>query len=115
MCKVADKSTKQLAFEFYQTMGLRVEHIEDLSNNALVEMLRQKKSYDLIYVDGFHEKTVPLEDIALSLSLLSEDGVIVIDDWIWPDVAPIKHLLDRHLVKIAEHPLMAAYKRKKTS
>jgi predicted O-methyltransferase YrrM len=109
--KVADKKIKQAAFDFYEAMDLSVNHIEDVSSNALIELLRQNRSYDLIYVDGHHEKTSPLVDIALSLMLIRSGGVIVVDDWIWPDVLPIEELLDRHLIKIAEHPQMVAYKR----
>ncbi len=111
MFKIADKTIKNSAFDFYSMSGLTVVHIEDVSRDALIELLRQHKTYDLIYIDGHHEKLSPLEDIALSLQLLEEDGVIIVDDWIWPDVAPIKNLLDLHLVKIEEHPLMAAYKK----
>jgi predicted O-methyltransferase YrrM len=115
MFKVSDKSTKKKAFSFYEAMGFNVEHFEDVSNVVLIDLLRTERSFDLIYVDGYHEKTVPLEDIGLSMSLLSEDGVLIIDDWIWPDVLPIKTLFDLHMEKIAEHPMMVAYRRRKTS
>lgn len=112
MQKIADKTIKESALELYTERNLQVNLIEDYSTPALCRLLSEKRSYDLIYVDGYHEETLPLQDIGFSLSLLDQQGILIIDDWIWPDVLPLKQIFDRHYEKIAEHPQIVAYRRK---
>ena len=40
-------------------------------------------SYDLMYVDGSHNPKDVLSDIVLSWGLLKEDGILILDDYIW--------------------------------
>lgn len=40
-------------------------------------------SYDIIYIDGSHAKDDVLEDAVLSVRLLKEGGVLILDDYQW--------------------------------
>lgn len=46
-------------------------------------------SYDIIYIDGSHAAPDVLEDIVLAWRLLNDGGLLILDDYEWPeDLAP---------------------------
>ena len=55
-----------------------VEHVREKSHFAL-RMLN--RTFDLIYVDGWHTELAVWVDIVLSLARLRNGGVLIIDDW----------------------------------
>lgn len=62
--------------------GLSMYHelIEKKSYEALPELLKQGKSYDMIFIDGMHLFDYTLVDFFYSTLLCKKGGVIVVDD-----------------------------------
>ena len=52
-----------------------------------VNLLNEKKKYDLIWIDGAHGYPVVTMDIINSVNLLSNNGIILCDD-VWIDAPP---------------------------
>lgn len=78
----------------------------------MLELIGAKQRFDMIYIDGLHAGLTPTIDFALSMCLLAEDGILILDDWPWPDVIGLKNLCDRHMEKLAECPDIVAYRAK---
>jgi len=91
-----NKQTKSQAIQLYESLGLAVELIEQPSDAGLRHLICQGRKFDIIYVDGSHERFWPTVDFALSFVLLQPGGIIILDDHQWCDVEPIKLLCDRH-------------------
>lgn len=103
------KKTRDQAQALYARLALDVTHIEKPSEDGLKESIAAGKTYDLIYIDGYHETLVPTVDFGLSYAVLARPGVIILDDHLWPDVAPLKALCDRHATRIQETWKTASY------
>jgi predicted O-methyltransferase YrrM len=61
----------------------RVTKVVRSSHAALLDLLRDQRRFDLVYVDGSHLALDVLVDAALSWRLLAPDGVLVFDDYEW--------------------------------
>jgi|GEM_PF-5981428 len=108
---VINKTTKGNALKLYKMLKLEVNHIEEISSIGLKNLVIGGQSFNLIYIDGAHEGMSPLEDLGLSLQLITHKGIIMLDDYrTYPDVKVLKTLCDRHYNKIAESWKIAAYK-----
>jgi predicted O-methyltransferase YrrM len=103
------KTTKACALTLYERLRLSVELLEMTSEAGLKRLLSAGTTFDLIYIDGYHETLVPLVDLGLSLAALSRPGLIILDDYMWPDVAPLKALCDRHARRVQETWKTASY------
>jgi len=104
-----NKTTKEHALDLYKSLGLDVRLLETTSHEGLVQLLREQVGFDLIYIDGFHSGLTPTIDFGLAYNLLNKNGIIMLDDHVWPSVTSIKNLCDLHLKKIAECWKTAAY------
>lgn len=104
------KNTKACAMRLYAQLGLNVEIIERTSGDGLIELIRNARTFDLVYIDGSHEQLWPAIDFGLCKAVLRSNGVLILDDHMWPDVQPIKHLCDKHAVKIQETWKTASYR-----
>jgi len=105
-----DKTTRENAHRLYKSLQLDVEHIEDVSSVGLRSLVCGNQRFHLIYIDGAHEGMNPLRDLGLSLELIAENGIIMLDDHrTYPDVKGLKDLCDRHFEKVAECWKIAAY------
>jgi len=104
------KNTKACAMRLYAQLGLDVEIIERTSKDGLTELIRNTRTFDLVYIDGSHEQLLPAIDFGLCNAVLRSNGVLILDDHMWPDVQPIKHLCDKHAVKIQETWKTASYR-----
>lgn len=107
--KLSNPSTQQRAFQLYQRFNLKVNHLHGKSTSVMSSFIRNEEKFDVIYVDGYHNGLMPLCDIAFSLRLLNDNSILVVDDYFWPEIEPIKSLLDKSLVKIAEIEDIVAY------
>jgi predicted O-methyltransferase YrrM len=105
-----NKVTRDLALALYHDLDIAVELMEMTSTEGLCRLIAAGKEFDLIYIDGSHEGLVPASDFGLSLSCLSDGGVIILDDHMWPDVLPIKTLCDQHAESVAITWKTAAYR-----
>jgi predicted O-methyltransferase YrrM len=106
-----DKSTKEAAIRLYSRLNAPVRLVEETSRTAMIGMLRSSERYDIIYIDGSHQGLNPLVDAALADCLVDPGGVILLDDWNWEDVQPVKRLFDRTAHKLYECWKIAAYTR----
>jgi len=104
------KNTKACAMRLYAQLGLNVEIIERTSADGLIELIRNARTFDLVYIDGSHEQLWPAIDFGLCNAILRSNGVLILDDHMWPDVQPIKHLCDKHAAKIQETWKTASYR-----
>ena len=68
-----------------ETSGLkdRIQGIKGDSYEVLIEMVKESKQFDFIYVDGSHKAFDCYSDLILSWKLLAEDGVLAIDDYLY--------------------------------
>jgi predicted O-methyltransferase YrrM/SAM-dependent methyltransferase len=81
----------------YGHMGMNVELIRDRSVPALAGFMSNQKGFDLILVDGNHEGLEPMIDTALAISAAKPGAVLMLDDIMWPDIAPIVQICGKHL------------------
>ena len=81
------KDGQKIQNEFYkevmkifesEILNKKVEIIRDISENFFN---KNKSKFDLIYIDGNHLYDFVRSDISNSLECLSEDGIIVLDDY----------------------------------
>ena len=105
-----NKVTRDNALRLYAKLGLQVELVEHISDEGLKKLSSDNRKFDLIYIDGSHEGMSPLKDVAYALGLIKENGIIILDDHLWPDVKVVKKLCDRHFTKVAECWKVAAYR-----
>jgi cephalosporin hydroxylase len=72
-----------------QTAACQVEKIRDSTFDALPQLIKDGRKFDLVYVDASHTTYHTLHDLILALRLLRVGGVMAIDDyrWNWEDVA----------------------------
>jgi predicted O-methyltransferase YrrM len=105
-----DKTTRDRTLQFLAQAGVAFEFIEASSRKAFRSLVREDRTFELIYIDGRHERLFPLADAGSYLSLLSPGGVYMLDDYFWRDVFQIKHLFDKHDSKLCESWKIAAYR-----
>ncbi len=105
-----DKNTKAQAQALYEDLQIQVELIEQTSLSGLRKLVEMGRKFDLIYIDGAHERLWPTVDFGLSCAVLRQGGVIILDDHLWPDVNPLKLLCDKHLEQIQETWKTASYR-----
>lgn len=71
------------AYNFYlgtSDMAKRHDLLLENSENFLPELIASGRKFDFVYIDGDHRFEPALQDIGNSVNLLSERGIIVIDD-----------------------------------
>lgn len=107
---LVNKESRNGALSLYEALGLEVRLIEKTSYEGLRQLLDEKAKFHLIYIDAYHSGLNPTIDFSLAYQLLHENGIIMLDDHVWPDVASIKRLCDRHCEKVSECWKVAAYK-----
>lgn len=74
--------------------GSIVKKMKGDSQESLLKLLSDgnRECYDFIYVDGNHTAAGTLQDAVLCWKLLSKDGVMVFDDYLWRQF-PTNHTL----------------------
>ena len=70
----------------------KVEIRKGFSYDKLLELNREERKFDLIYVDASHLTKDVLEDAVLSFRLCNIGGFIIFDDYLWPSPEDIKKL-----------------------
>ncbi len=105
-----DKQTKACAFRMYEGFGIGVELLEAMSMDGLKTLIRNDRRFDLIYIDGSHERFWPAIDFGMCCAVLRGEGIIILDDHLWPDVEPIKQLCDKHGTQIQSTWKTASYR-----
>jgi len=93
-------ATMSAALELYRRFDLSVELIQQTSEVGARALLNSGREFDMIFVDGNHERLHPLVDTSLSILLLKERGLLCLDDVRWPDVAPVAELCSRHMTPV---------------
>lgn len=61
----------------------RVEAIQGNSFDVLIELYRQCRKYDFIYIDGSHTAADVNSDLILSFRMLNVGGAFYCDDYLW--------------------------------
>ena len=98
---------------FYENIGKagfkdKVTAIKGDSAKILVEMVKTKKMFDFIYVDGSHKCLDCYMDCLLGWELLNNGGIMGIDDYLYKisatdDLENVKRGVDHFLEKIRGH------------
>lgn len=72
-------------------------------------LLPQRMTFHVIYVDADHTSVGTLNDLVASWQLLSEGGVMIIDDYLWPSssMAQCANIADPHTMDHPLHPKRA--------
>lgn len=105
-----DKTTLENARRLYKSLHLSVEQFEDVSSVGLRRLMCQYQQFHLIYIDGAHVGMTPLRDLGLSLEVIAEKGIVMLDDHrTYPGVKCLKDLCDVNFEKVAECWKVAAY------
>jgi predicted O-methyltransferase YrrM len=88
-----NQSTQWQGVGFYNIKRLRTavkkEYIEEFSTPAMRQLLKKKKRFNLIFIDGSHEYSVVLNDCKYSDKLLKKCGLVVLDDVMHSGVAKV--------------------------
>jgi predicted O-methyltransferase YrrM len=69
----------------------RLTKIKGTSHEVLIELAREGRTYDVIYIDADHRFDAVLLDTILSWSLVNVGGYLIWDDYLWtePSVKPL--------------------------
>lgn len=65
--------------------GRKVYKEKGTSVEKLAKLIREKRSFDFIYIDGSHTAPDVLTDACLAWPLLRPEGILVFDDYLWGD------------------------------
>jgi predicted O-methyltransferase YrrM len=93
------EQTKSIEQKFDANLKDYVARLRKVKNNSLLglpQLVNEKKSYDVIYVDGSHYSDDVLHDAINAWKLVKTGGVIIFDDFMW-----------NHYVKKHKNPLNA--------
>ncbi len=61
----------------------RITPIQGNSFDVLIDLYRQKRRFDFVYVDGCHDAPSVNSDLILSFKMLNVGGLIYCDDYFW--------------------------------
>ena len=69
----------------------RVRKLVGDSRKTLPQLIEERRSFDLVYVDGSHHALDVLTDAAHAWRLLAPGGIVIFDDytWQWPGSDPL--------------------------
>lgn len=70
--------------------------VKDTSSNAMAKMIASGHKFNFIYIDGDHDPAVTLTDACMAWNLLSTGGVLLFDDYEYPE-QPTKRGIDSFL------------------
>lgn len=68
--------------------GERVRKLSKKSSVALPELITERLSFDLVYIDGEHTREGTLRDSVLAWPLLRPGGILLWDDYLWEPKYP---------------------------
>jgi predicted O-methyltransferase YrrM len=68
-----------------QAIGAEVRALRGASFERLPELIRERETFDLIYIDGSHAAIDVLADAALCWRLLAKGGLLIFDDYRFRD------------------------------
>lgn len=68
----------------------RVRKIIGSSGDALGRLIAERRSFDLIYIDGEHTREGTVRDSVLAWPLLKRGGILLWDDYLWETHLPLK-------------------------
>lgn len=74
-----------------------IEYIPEYSNKALVKLINEGVTADLIYIDGDHRAGGVLTDLVLSFELLNVGGIMLCDDSVFWRYKDKEGQVDPHL------------------
>jgi predicted O-methyltransferase YrrM len=104
-------SHRDKALSLWADLGLNVEQKRITSSEFFKENFNSQYVgvMDLVYVDGLHKDLVPMLDSVMSFRMLKNNGLIILDDWHWETVLPLKQCLDLSCKKVYETWKIAIY------
>ena len=74
--------------QFDENISSYITKVTKLKGNSWERLLKlnlSKEEFNIIYIDGDHSAQGVLQDLMLSWPLLSKDGVIICDDYVWKE------------------------------
>ena len=104
---IENRNVEKIFYENLQKAGLKdkVNAIKGDSSKILIELIKNKKMFDFIYVDGSHKCLDCYADCLLGWELLNNGGIMGIDDYLYKisatdDLENAKRGVDHFLEKI---------------
>ena len=76
---------------FKANVGDKVEWHQGYSHDILMDLIKDQRKFDFIYIDGSHVAKDVLFDAMLSDRLLVSGGIMHFDDYLWPEKLPERH------------------------
>ncbi len=58
-----------------------IERLTGPTTSVLPQLVRQRKKYDLVFIDAGHDPFSVVHDLAFAIKLLAKDGVVLMDDF----------------------------------
>ncbi len=106
-----NSSHRKDAINLWQNLKLNVEQLKKISSIGLVDLAKEKKNYNLIYIDGLHDGFTPVSDFFRCLDLITNNGIIILDDRHWANVHYLRKICDntKGLHKIFENWKITCY------
>lgn len=86
------------------THGLHFKCLAERSDRAIVDLIRKKRRFELIFIDGNHRFDDVLIDFTLSAQLCSIAGYIVLDDMCLPSVRLVASFIRKNRSDFVEMP-----------
>jgi len=76
---------------FKANVGDKVRWHRGYSHDILMDLIKDKRKFDFIYIDGSHMAKDVLFDAILADRLIAPGGIILFDDYLWPAKLPENH------------------------
>ena len=93
--KKYNNNVEQIFFDNIEKAGVknRINAMKGDSSNLLLELIKQNKTYDIIYVDGSHTCIDCYTDCLLAWQILNKNGLLIIDDYLYKQASD--NILDK--------------------
>lgn len=83
--KIEENEIEKIFYKNIEISGLQDRFIVKKGNSfeILLELLKENKKYDIIYIDGDHTLLQSYLDIKIAFELLDKGGILIIDDYLF--------------------------------
>ena len=102
--RLANFTANELAADLGLNKALRFDCIEERSDWALPQLIRDGEMFDLIFIDGYHRFDDVLIDVSLSARICRDGGLIVLHDLFLPSVRAVVGFLEANRTDLQRLP-----------
>jgi len=86
--QMVQNNVEQIFYDNIKRAGFidRITILKGDSCGMLIDLIKQNKTYDIIYVDGSHKCLDCYTDCLLSWQILNKNGLMIIDDYLYKHI-----------------------------